>query len=207
MFVKLKLKILLLLISSIFLNSCSLNYTIERKYMPQLNKLENTQNYSIFTKVNYTPIFTKDVQAVGVIKNGWGSEIGRIYLKEKVEDWILDSFQQELVKAGYLVNDKNVKNRVNITLNVKQFFVESCPYSFSFAFNGILIVEVKVEIPGDNKYYNRRFVSYAEESTYPPFVPPNGFFDNQIIDVAENSFPNIIKEVNILLTNKAGRNR
>lgn len=200
MLVKFKLKIFAGLLGLIVLSGCAVtNYTIERKYTPQLNKLANTEHYSILTKVNYTPVFVNDIKAVGVDKGGFNEETGKIYLNERAEDWIMNAFQQELVKAGYSVNDENAKNQVVITLNVKQLFVEPWVGAWIATLYGKLAIETKVEILGSNKYYIRKFVYYDEAST---IAWPPGLLEDRIINVTEKSLPNIIREINILLTNK-----
>ena len=202
MFLKNHLKVSFLLAGAILLNSCALtNYTVEREYSPQLNNLENTKAFSIFTKVNYTPVFDNDVKAVGVKKGGLNNETAKIYLNEEGATWISNAFQNELTKAGYLVNDKNAKKQVDVTLNVKQFFVEPWVGWWSATLYSILSIDAKVTVRGDKVYYTRKFVSYDERTT---IIWPDGMFEDQLLNVAQKALPGIIKEINMLLTNKAG---
>ena len=204
MVVKRSLILYLLLLGLIYLSGCAItDYTITRAYDPQVNKLENTQNYSICTKVNYTAEFTSDVRAVGVKKNGYNQETARVYLNDSVENWILNAFQQELKMAGYLINDKNAKNQINVTMNVEQFFVEPWVGFWSANLWSILKIETKVEIANKNEFYIRKFVSYNSKRTP---VWPDNMFSDRIIAVAQKTIPDVVRQINILLKEKTGGN-
>jgi hypothetical protein len=186
-----------LLLGIILLTGCS--YTIERTYTPQLGPLENTKNYSINTKVNYIPVFPDDPKAVGVLKHPFGCVVQTLYMNEDVEKNILDSFQQELIKAGYLVNDKNAKNQVEVVLNVNQFFVEPWMGMWSVTAYGILSIETKVVIPGNSSCYTMNIVSYNELSSG---VYTRPMIIDRLILVEQEELSRIVREINSLLISK-----
>ena len=124
--------------------------TIEGEYSPQSNILNNTKAFSISTNVNYTPVFDSDPKAVGVKKGGNNNETAKIYLNKECADWILNAFEKELSNAGYSINDNNAEKQVDVTLNVKQFFVEPWVGMWSATIYSILSVDAKVAVRGDS---------------------------------------------------------
>ena len=161
-----------------------------------LEKAKGSKKYSVFTEVNYQPVFQNDPKAIGVKKGGSGSETARIYLSENVEDWLRKCFDQELRMAGYDVVNSQNNNVVKITLNVRQIFVEPWVGFWSCDVIGILDIEVKLELPNKDSYYVRKFVTYDKLTT---IVWTDGMYDTRILNVAQKSIPEIVREISLFL--------
>jgi uncharacterized lipoprotein YajG len=192
-----KTRLLLLIAMTLLLSSCALNnYKIKTPYKPTLQKIEGSEKYLVFIKVNYQPVFQNDPKAIGVKKGGSGSETARIYLSENVEDWLRKCFDQELRMAGYDVVNSQNNNVVKITLNVRQIFVEPWVGFWSCDVIGILDIEVKLELPNKDSYYVRKFVTYDKLTT---IVWTDGMYDTRILNVAQKSIPEIVREISLFL--------
>ena len=194
-----KIKFLILIAMALLFSGCALtNYVIDQPYKPTLNKIEGAEKYSVFTKVNFQPVFQNDPKAIGIKKDGWGiGESARIYLSENVEDWLKKGFDQELKAAGFDVVESQNNNAVKITLNVRQLFVESWKGWWSDNGYGICKIEAKLELPNKDSYYIRKFVTYD----YSPPLPSQLDFvlKNTIISTAQKSISGIVRETCILL--------
>lgn len=181
-----------------FLTGCAVtNYTMQApSYQPSFNKIESSGKYAIFTKIDYQPVFQNEPKAIGVKKNGYGQETARIYLSENIEEWLKKSFEQELRAAGFNVIDTRKNKVVNMTLNVRQLFVEPWVGFWSADVIGILKIEVKVEVPDKDSYYIRKFVTYDKLTTiaWPDFV-----FETRIVNIVQRTIPEIVKETILLL--------
>jgi len=193
-----KKSFLLLAVMFFFLTGCAVtNYTMPTpSYQPSFNKIESSGKYAIFTKIDYQPVFQNEPKAIGVKKNGYGQETARIYLSENIEDWLKKSFEQELRAAGFNVIDTRKNKVVNMTLNVRQLFVEPWVGFWSADVIGILKIEVKVEVPDKDSYYIRKFVTYDKLTTiaWPDFV-----FETRIANIVQRTIPEIVKETILLL--------
>jgi uncharacterized lipoprotein YajG len=193
-----KKSFLLPVVMFFFLTGCAVtNYTMPApSYQPSFNKIESSGKYAIFTKIDYQPVFQNEPKAIGVKKNGYGQEMARIYLSENIEDWLKKSFEQELKAAGFNVVDTRKNEVVNMTLNVRQLFVEPWVGFWSADVIGILKIEVKVEVPDKDSYYIRKFVTYDKLTTiaWPDFV-----FETRIANLVQRTIPEIVKETILLL--------
>jgi len=165
-----KIKLLLLIVVTILFSGCAFtNYEIQTPYKPigimscfsnSLEKAKGSKKYSVFTEVNYQPVFQDDPKAIGVKKNGYGWETARIYLYENVADWLKKGFDEELKIAGFDVVNRQHNNVVKITLNVRQIFIEPWVGFWSVDMYGILKIEAKLELPNKNSYYVKKIVAY-----------------------------------------------
>jgi uncharacterized lipoprotein YajG len=192
-----KTSFLFLVAMSLFLSSCALNnHVIQAQYQPTLHKIDGSEKYSVFTKVNYLPVFQNDPKAIGVKKNGYGIETARIYMSENVEDWIKKSFDQELGGAGFNVVNSQNNNVVKITLDVRQIFVEPWVGFWSCDVIGIMTIEAKLDSPNKGSYFVRKFVTYDKLTT---IVWLDSMHETRIINVVQNTIPEIVKEISILL--------
>ena len=193
-------RIALLILTLLFLSNCALtNYEIQREYQFTVPKLDNTEKYYLYTKVNYQPVFTEDPKAVGVKKNGYGSETARIYLSEDAKDWIQKALDQELKSAGFNVESIYHSNDIKITLNVMQFFVEPWVGFWTTDVIGKLKIEAVVQFPNNDMYYVRKFVSYDKTTT---MAWPDGVLEERIINIAQENIPQIVKEIHALVLSK-----
>jgi hypothetical protein len=193
-----KIKFLLLIAMTLLFSGCALtNHVIEQPYQPTLNKIEGAEKYSVFTKVNFQPVFQNDPKAIGVKKNGYGNETARIYLSENVEDWLKKGFDQELKAAGFDVVNSQNNNAVKITLNVRQIFVEPWVGFWSADVYGIFKIEAKLELPNKDSYYIRKFVTYDKSTN---LVWTDGVLESKIINAAQKSISEIVREICLLFT-------
>lgn len=191
-----KTKLLLLIAMTLLFSGCAItNHVIEQSYQPTLKKIEGSEKYSVFTKVNFQPVFINDPKAIGVKKNGYGSETARIYLFENVEDWLKKGFDQELNAAGFNVANSQNNKIVKITLDVRQFFIEPWVGFWSCDLIGTLKIEAKVELPNNDLYYVRKFVAYDKLTT---MVWPDSLYETRILNVAQKSIPEIVREIHLL---------
>ncbi|OPY06706.1 MAG: hypothetical protein A4E66_02145 [Syntrophus sp. PtaB.Bin001] len=196
-----KKSFLFLVAMIIFLSSCALNnHTIQTPYQPTLHKIEGSEKYSVFTKVDYQPVFQNDPKAVGVKKNGYGFETARIYMAENVEDWLKKAFDKELKSAGLDVVNSQNNNAIKITLDVRQIFVEPWVGFWSCDVIGILKIEVKLDSPNKDSYFIRKFVTYDKLTT---IVWLDSMHETRIINVVQKTIPEIVKEINLLLASNS----
>lgn len=182
----------------LLLSGCALNnYTIESpSYKPTLQKLENSKNILVFTKIEYQPVIPNDPKAVGLKKNGYGNETARLYFSDNVSDWFKKSFDDEFRAAGFSIVESKNNDAVKITLNVRQFFVEPWVGFWSADVIGILKIEAQVDIPNKNSYYVRKFVTYDKLTT---IVWPDNIKETRLMNVVQKSIPEVVNEIRLLL--------
>lgn len=188
-----KKKLLLLIAGTLLFSGC-VTTKIEKSYNPILQKIEDTEKYSVCTQVDFQPEFINDPKVIAVWKSESGTEWDRVYLFENVNEWLKKGFDQELKMAGF--NVENGQNNVKITLKVEKLFLEQWHGFWSTNLVGMFKIEAKVDLPQRDSYYVRKFVTYDNRVMW------GDVMEERFLELTQKGFSEIVKEIRYLLLEK-----
>jgi hypothetical protein len=168
-----------------YLSGCALtDYTVTSPYEPVAMARDPKPLVAALVDVQAVPSRRKSPTAVGVKKNGFGTELGTIYTKPVPRLWLAAAVKAQFEQAGIALISDSRNSVPQIRIVVEQFFVEPKVGPFAADMQGRTVVRLEIYFPKSKRTIWHRVVG---EKTSSHMVWTNNDFREHLVESAQRA--------------------